>query len=62
VNLAEYRRELNEAHREYRETLERASEGLQKRVMAAEMEFTGDNEKAVAVEEAPARYRDRGDY
>lgn len=60
MNLAEYRRELRAAYREYGETLQRASDSLQKRVLVAEAEFFGDDEKAVLVEEdaAPARYRD----
>ena len=50
MNLSEYRRELTDAHNEYREALQRAADSLQKRLITIESEFLGEN-LATAIEE-----------
>lgn len=60
MNLTEYRREIDQAHRDFRAALEEHSAVLQKRLEVARMQFLGDDEKAVHVEpENIVRYRER---
>lgn len=62
MNLAEYRRELHSACRDYRENLQQVSDQLQKRLAAADAEFFGDEEKAVIAEAVPVRRRVGDNY
>lgn len=62
MNLAEYRRALRDAHREYHEAMQSASDSMQKKIAVAEAEFLGDDEKAVREEDVAIRHRDRDNY